>query len=134
MRLRIVGCNSIPIARSINPDDSVDLTRLSSLKKRRVLDGSWRVPDSIGRSVGTHISSPDRNILSALPSERGSVSPRATTREVARHVILSRGDNFLQAEFPLLIAVRRHPDHFAMKLLGSAVNSSAPGGSFPSVI
>src|SRR5260370_30441160 len=54
---------SIPIARSINPDDSVDLTRLSSLnstKKRCVLDGSWTVPDSIGRSVGTHISSPDR--------------------------------------------------------------------------
>ena len=36
--------------------------------------------------------------------------------------------------FPLLIAVSRHPDLFAMKLLGSAVNSSAPGGSFPSVI
>src|SRR5260370_42641226 len=54
---------SIPIARSRNPDDSVDLTRLSSLnstKKRCVLDGSWTVPDSIGRSVGTHISSPDR--------------------------------------------------------------------------
>ena len=37
---------SIPIARSINPDDSVDLTRLSylnSTKKRLVLDGSWTV-------------------------------------------------------------------------------------------
>src|SRR5260370_23407484 len=40
---------SIPIARSINPDDSVDLTRLSSLnstKHRCVLGGSWTVPDS----------------------------------------------------------------------------------------
>jgi hypothetical protein len=45
---------SIPIARSINPDDSVDLTRLSylnSTKKRLVLDGSWTVIDSIGRSI-----------------------------------------------------------------------------------
>ena len=45
---------SIPIARSINPDDSVDLTRLSSLnstKNRLVLDGSWTVIDSIGRSI-----------------------------------------------------------------------------------
>ena len=43
---------SIPIARSINPDDSVDLTRLSylnSTKNRRVLDGSWTVLDLIGR-------------------------------------------------------------------------------------
>jgi hypothetical protein len=43
---------SIPIARSINPDDSVDLTRLSSLnwtKNRLVLDGSWTVLKSIGR-------------------------------------------------------------------------------------
>ena len=42
---------SIPIARSINSDDSVDLTRLSPLnstKKRRVLDGSWTVLKSIG--------------------------------------------------------------------------------------
>ena len=47
---------SIPIARSINPDDSVDLTRLSSLnsiKTRPVLDGGWTVLDSIGRSVFT---------------------------------------------------------------------------------
>ncbi len=45
---------SIPIARSMNPDDSVDLTRLSylnSIKKRRILDGSWTVLDSIGRSL-----------------------------------------------------------------------------------
>src|ERR1700681_1805568 len=45
---------SIPIARSINPDDSVDLTRLSSLnwtKNRLALDGSWTVLDSIGRSI-----------------------------------------------------------------------------------
>src|SRR6266404_1513344 len=37
---------SIPIARSINPDDSVDLTRLSSLnssKKRCVLDGTGQL-------------------------------------------------------------------------------------------
>src|SRR5467141_1305661 len=45
---------SIPIARSMNPDDSVDLTRLSylnSIKKRRILDGSWTVLDSIRRSL-----------------------------------------------------------------------------------
>jgi hypothetical protein len=47
---------SILIARSINPDDSVDLTRLSylnSIKKRRILDGSWTVLDasSTGRSL-----------------------------------------------------------------------------------
>src|SRR5216683_4601694 len=45
---------SIPIARSINHDDSIDLTRLSylnSIKKRRILDGSWTVLDSIGRSL-----------------------------------------------------------------------------------
>ena len=49
---------SIPIARSINPDDSVDLTRLSSLnslKTRPVLDGGWTVLDSIGRSVFTGV-------------------------------------------------------------------------------
>src|SRR5260370_23259400 len=49
---------SIPIARSINPDDSVDLTRLSSLnsiKPRPVLDGGWTVLDSIGRSVFTGV-------------------------------------------------------------------------------
>jgi hypothetical protein len=37
---------SIPIARSIKADDSVDLTRLGYLnptKKRLVLDGSWTV-------------------------------------------------------------------------------------------
>src|SRR5258707_11739658 len=37
----------------MNPDDSVDLTRLSSLnsiKTRPVLAGSWTVLDSIGRS------------------------------------------------------------------------------------
>ncbi len=37
---------SIPIARSINLDDSVDLTGLSylnSTKKQLVLDGSWTV-------------------------------------------------------------------------------------------
>ena len=45
---------SIPIARSINPDDSVDLTRLSylnSTKKLLVLNGSWTVLDAIGRSL-----------------------------------------------------------------------------------
>jgi hypothetical protein len=44
---------SIPIARSINPDDSVDLTRLSYLNTARnypILDGSWTVLKSIGRS------------------------------------------------------------------------------------
>ena len=43
-------------------------------------------------------------------------------------------DSSTLADFPLLIAVSRYPDHFAIKLLRSAVNSSAPGGSFPSVI
>jgi hypothetical protein len=44
---------SIPIARSINPDDSVALTRLSSLNwtKNRLVLGSWTVLDSIGRSI-----------------------------------------------------------------------------------
>src|SRR5260370_17178796 len=45
---------SIPIARSINPDDSVDLTRLSPLnsaRNRPILDGSWTVLRSIGRSL-----------------------------------------------------------------------------------
>jgi len=45
---------SIPIARSINPDDSVDLTRLSYLnatKESLVLDGSWTVHRAIGRSA-----------------------------------------------------------------------------------
>ncbi len=49
---------SIPIVRSINPDDSVDLTRLStlnSIKTRPVLDGGWTVLDSIGRSVFTGV-------------------------------------------------------------------------------
>jgi hypothetical protein len=52
---------SIPIARSINPDDSVDLTRLSSLnwtKNRLVLDGSWTVLDSIGRSIRRRVGFP----------------------------------------------------------------------------
>jgi len=43
---------SIPIARPTNPDDSVDLTRLSSLNSTKiwpVLDGVWTVLDSIGR-------------------------------------------------------------------------------------
>src|SRR5262245_42866354 len=47
---------SIPIARSINPDDSVDLARLSSLnstKKQLVLDGSVTVIESIGWSILT---------------------------------------------------------------------------------
>ena len=51
--LSICACDAIPIARSINTD-SVDLTRLSylnSTKKRLVLDGSWTVLHSIGRSV-----------------------------------------------------------------------------------
>src|SRR5437899_7119251 len=43
-------------------------------------------------------------------------------------------DRSTLADFPLLIAVSRHSDRFAMKLLRSSVNSSAPGGSFPSVI
>jgi hypothetical protein len=49
---------SIPIARSINPDDSVDLARLSSLNWTRtwpVLDGVWTVPYAIGRSVFTEV-------------------------------------------------------------------------------
>ena len=53
-RLSIWFVGSIPIARSINPDDTVDLTRLSylnSTKKRLVLDGSWTVLDAIGRSL-----------------------------------------------------------------------------------
>ena len=44
---------SIPIARSINPDDSVDLTRLSYLHRLQnwlILDGSWTGLKSIGRS------------------------------------------------------------------------------------
>jgi hypothetical protein len=59
-RLLIWGCNSIPIARSINPDDSVDLIRLSQLKptkKRLVLDGSWTVLRSIGRWLLSQSSS-----------------------------------------------------------------------------
>jgi len=49
---------SIPIARSINPDDSVDLTRLSSLISTinwPVLDGVWTELNSIGRSVFTEV-------------------------------------------------------------------------------
>ena len=44
---------SIPIARSINPDDSTALTRLGSWKspkRLRVLDGRWTEAISIGRS------------------------------------------------------------------------------------
>jgi hypothetical protein len=49
---QVSDVGSIPIARSINPDDSVDLTRLSYLnssKNRLVLDGSWTALMSIGR-------------------------------------------------------------------------------------
>jgi hypothetical protein len=60
---------SIPIARSINPDDSVALTRLSSLnwtKNRLVLDGSWTVLDSIGRSIqALYFAGLTEHILSA---------------------------------------------------------------------
>src|SRR6266852_1072837 len=55
---QISDVGSIPIARSINPDDSVDLTRLSSLnstEKWPVLDGVWTVLMSIGRSVFSDI-------------------------------------------------------------------------------
>ena len=41
-----MALGSIPIARSINPDDSVDLTRpspLNSTYNRSVLDGGWTV-------------------------------------------------------------------------------------------
>src|SRR5260370_14780690 len=47
----VSGTNCHPCVGSFT-DDSVDLTRLSSLnsiKKRRILDGSWTVLDSIGR-------------------------------------------------------------------------------------
>jgi hypothetical protein len=43
---------SIPIARSINPDESISLTRLScsnSAQKWTVLDGSWTEVCPIGR-------------------------------------------------------------------------------------
>jgi len=56
IEIQALDLGSIPIARSINPDGSVDLTRLSSLnsiKTRPVLDGGWTVLDSIGRSVFT---------------------------------------------------------------------------------
>jgi hypothetical protein len=43
--------SSIPIARSINPDDSVDLSRLSFLNS--ALDGSWTVCNPIGRLILT---------------------------------------------------------------------------------
>jgi hypothetical protein len=49
---------SIPIARSITPDDSTALTRLGawkSPKRLQVLDGGWTVLDSIGRSVFTGV-------------------------------------------------------------------------------
>lgn len=49
-----MGCNSIPIARSIDPDDSGDLARLSYLnptQRRLVLDGVWTVLHSIRRLV-----------------------------------------------------------------------------------
>jgi hypothetical protein len=44
-----MGCNSIPIARSINHDDSTGLTRLTylySARKWTVLDPSW--PQRVG--------------------------------------------------------------------------------------
>ena len=46
IEIQALDLGSIPIARSINPDGSVDLTRLSSLnsiKTRPVLDGGWTV-------------------------------------------------------------------------------------------
>ena len=48
---------SIPIARSIKPDDSTTLTWLGawkSSKRSRVLDGKWTEAHPIGRSIEDH--------------------------------------------------------------------------------
>lgn len=48
----MAALGSIPIIRSRNSDDSVDLTRLRSLNPARnkpILDGSWTGLNSIGR-------------------------------------------------------------------------------------
>src|ERR1700686_1139550 len=90
---------SIPIARSINPDDSVALTRLSSLnwtKNRLVLDGSWTVLDSIGRSIqALYFAGLTEHILSA-PAFRLSESLLFTAHE-CREFRIGRWLNFISA-------------------------------------
>src|SRR6266849_8649111 len=66
---QISDVGSIPIARSINPDDSVDLTRLSSLnwtKKRHVLDGVGRYSTQLDGRINRFILLDRRNTFCLL--------------------------------------------------------------------
>jgi hypothetical protein len=68
--------SSIPIARSINPDGPVDLTRLSCLnspENNQVLDGGWTVNNPIGRSLGIVYDLPISAVAVSVAAELSAI-------------------------------------------------------------